>query len=610
MDISDAYPRRMVNMRDNLMRQGQEELRSYNEFQEAERYIDFLSGNFWNKNRPQYRSRFYDNFLSEARTNKLAALSDIQPMMDVTSRVKAYKQQDEVIQKYMRCLWYENDLDLTLVSWIDHSLFGSGILKSTAFEPNPASDSNNFQFSSHGLDFVIPVGMNSDIQESGAVCYRAYKPLSYFQQRFGPAKCIGLQREATAMSKSMSGDQYARPDAIPEYTWNAMGPSLRRRAAMRLGPRKGSASASYSPFPVIELQEWYIDDPETNETGREMLVKHPDLPVELHNFHYRVPPNWPLYPRKRLVIFAGSRVMYDGPSPYWHGMFPFTLLQLNPCVWNPGGISAYRDLVPLVQSMNRIGVGVDEAVMRALNGTWVFKRGHVPEAVFDAFIPGKPGQKLLVNPVADASSVREMTAPNLPGQVEFWAKYLVDRIRQRQPVIDMQQLARKKQLPSGEAQEQMRDTMSGPMRLESRYIEAALKQAARQTVSNIIQYATLDERLKYLGDDGWTMQDFDYSPKMLSPHAGQKEDHWKRFSVTVRQGTQHGAARQQKKVEAFTMAKAGYLSGEGLYEQTQFPASWEVESKRIQEEHKQGFGQQPKGRQERQTRSQRNGSPI
>jgi hypothetical protein len=587
----------MINLKDSLMRQGRQELLSYTEYQNSEKYIDFLAGNFWNKSRPAYRSRFVDNYLSEARTAKMAALSDIQPMMDITCRVKAYQDQDDVLQKFMRCLWYENDLDLTLAQWIDHALFGSGVLKSVAFEPNPGSDESNFQYSAHGLDFVIPVGMNQDIQGSSAVIYRAYKPMSYFQRRFGPEKCIGLQREAVAMSKNMSGDQYQRPAGLPEYTWNAMGPSLRRRAAMRQGPGQGNGAANaYAPFPVIELQEIYLDDPETNDTGADRIVKHPDLSLDQHNFHYRVPPGWPLWPRKRLIVFAGNRVMYDGPSPYWHGQYPFTLLQLNPCVWSPGGISMYSDLVPLVVALNRIGVGVDESVMRALNGNYVAKRGHVPEAVWDAFIPGKPGQKILINPVGDASSIRELPAAPLPGQVEYWARYIADRIRQRTATIDMQQLARKKQMPGGEAIEQMRDTQSGPTRLESRYVEAALKQAARLTVSNIIQFATLDERLKYLGDDGWTMADFDYSPKSLAPSGEPREDHWKRFSVTVRQGSQHGAGRQMKKQEALIMAKLGYLSGEGLYEQTEFPANWSVEEKRIKKEHEQGFGQQPKGR--------------
>ena len=60
------------------------------------------------------------------------------------------------------------------------------------------------------------------------------------------------------------------------------------------------------------------------------------------------------------------------------------------------------------------------------------------------------------------------------------------------------------------------------------------------------------------------------------------------------------------------MFKMGALSAQGLYEMTEFPANWEVEKARITKEHEAGLGAQPKGttRTPRQTRSQRNGSPV
>ena len=289
-----------------------------------------------------------------------------------------------MVDKYVRHLWWRHNLDMELVTLVDHALFGTGFLKQVA-------SPNNFLFSSHGPDTVIPVQCNGKLQDSSAVCYRTYKSLAYFQNSFGPEKCIGLERQSMKLAQTLGTDRYTRPDGIPEYSWNSLSPRFKRRVSMRNAPIQQQAG-SYTPFPIIELMEIYYDDWSINEFDHPVWVHHPDLTADEHNYHYIVPPGCRLYPRKRLMVFAGDRIMYDGPSPFWHGLYPFTMLQLNPCVWSPGGISKYHDQIPLVRSINRVGAGIDESVMRALNGTWVAKRGAIPEKVWDAFMPGKPGR--------------------------------------------------------------------------------------------------------------------------------------------------------------------------------------------------------------------------
>jgi hypothetical protein len=71
-------------------------------------------------------------------------------------------------------------------------------------------------------------------------------------------------------------------------------------------------------------------------------------------------------------------------------------------------------------------------------------------------------------------------------------------------------------------------------------------------------------------------------------------------------------SKMQKKVEAFTMFKAGALSMAGLYRQTEFPKNVDAVQKEMLAEHEKGIGGAPKGagRQPRQNRSQRTGSPL
>ena len=601
LDFPDAYERRMIAWKSDLLRQGASEMQAWTAYQEIETIIGYLNGDWWGQNCPPYRSGFYDAYLADQRREALASLSDIRPSIDISSSVDAYKEQAKIQHSYIRHLWNSENLDLKIVSWIDHALFGTGFMKHTA-------RTNEFNFSAHGPDTVIPVQCNGDLQQSAAVVYRAFKGLPYFQNSFGPEKCIGLEHQSVKMAQQLGGERYQRPNGVQEYAWDALSPRLKRRVSLRNASLQQQTS-QYTPFPVIELQEIYFDDWSINEFDHPVWVHHPDLGKDEHNYHYIVPPGARLYPRKRLIVFAGDRVMYDGPSPFWHGLYPFSMLQLNPCVWSPGGISKYHDLIPLCRSINSVGRGVDESVLRALMGTWVAKRGSLPEAVWEAFQPGKPGQKVLLNPVANIADFKEMQAPSLPPQVSEWLKYLVDTIKRRSGSLDIQGLQRKKQVPGGEAIEQMRDTMSSPFRLEGRYLEVALEDCGEQLVSNIFQFATLDSRLRILGGDGISWQDFDYRATSMVPGSADPEDHWRSFALKIAPGSSHGSSRMQAKVEALTLFKMGALSLETLWELIQAPVNPEIELARLKKEHESGFGAAPKGggRTPRQTRGQRNG---
>lgn len=417
-DFPDQYSRKLLGWRDALLRQGMEEMRSWRDLQEIERILDYLDGNWYPSTRPDYRSKYYDDYMGDMRLEALSSLSQIRPTIDITSSVEAYKKQAETVHKYIRSLWFNMNLDAIVVEWLDHALFGTGFLKHVAGE-------NQFQFSAHGADQVIPVLCNGKIQESAAVIYQNYKPLPYFYAKFGKEKCQGLEKYTVNLSRSLSQDKYVRPSSVPEYTWNAMSPAMKHKMSQRGGPVRES-EGTYVPFPVIELKEVYFDDWSINESGNEVFVQNQDLHPSQYNYHYLVPPGARLFPRKRLVIFAGDRIMYDGPSPFWHGLYPFTMLQLNPCVWSPGGISKYRRLIPQCQATNSIGAGVEEAVKRALNLNVVGKRGAMAEVVWDAFQPAKPAQKILMNPIAQPGDFRYMDPPNLPPYIGEFLRYLVE----------------------------------------------------------------------------------------------------------------------------------------------------------------------------------------
>ena len=607
LDYPDSYERRMVEWKMQLVRQGAAEMGACQDLQNAQQYIDYLDGKWW-MNRPDWRSSFADNYLADQRRESIAALSDIHPAMEISSQVEDYKKQADICLKVIRHLWVREALDLKLNDWIDHAEFGTGFCKVSAYAPGV------MEVSAHALGTVIPILMEGhDLQSAQAVLYRVDKTLSHFIRRFGRDRAAGIERYSVGLQQALSADKYARPDDIPEYTWNALSPAMRRRMSLSRagGPQRGMYGTVAEPFPIIPLLEIYHEDISFNDFGHPVLVKHPDLPVDQHNFHYIVPPGGMLYPRKRLTIFAGDKVMYDGPNPFWDGQYPFVHLQLNPCVWAPGGISKYRDLIPLIKSINRIGAGVDETVMDAVNRTVVSRKGAVEPRMWDAFDPSRPKQKVLLNGTANpATDFKYMDAKNLPPYVEMWLRHLDGRVKTKSGSLDISGLSRKKQAPGGDTIENMRDAMSGPFRLESRYVEQAVKEVAILMVSRIFQFFTLNQRLRLLGPDGQTWEDYDYVAESMVPASAPKEDHWKLFSVDVAQGSMHGSSEFQKKVIAMRLRQGRDLSLRSLYKAINAGFDADEEIQRLKQEAQEMPQPAAKGRTPRQTRTARNGGPI
>lgn len=605
----------MQDWRDALVRQAAAEYQAARDLQNVDTYINLLEGTgYYPNDRANYRSFFYDNVLEDQRRESIASLTDIRPVVDVSCKVGDYEKQIKPLVNLLGHEWQRTHQVLTLAEMIDHALFGTSFAKVVAYEPGV------MEVSAHALGTVIPVQMEGrDLQSSAAVIYRAWKSLGYFYRKFGE-KAKGLERYSVRLQTSSTtiGDTYSgynRPDNIPDYQWSSLSPAMKRHLHLsRSGATEpGRGVYNNEAYPIIPLQEIYAEDWSANEFGHQVLMKNPDLSVQEHNYHYIVQPKGLLYPRKRLVIFGGDLVMYDGPSPFWDGKYPFAMLQLNPCVWAPGGISKYRDLIPLSRSLNKVGAGVEETVMDAVNRNVVSKKGAMDMVSWKRFDPTQPKQKIMLNANANPKTdFVYMDAKTLPAYVEMWLKHIDARIKTRSGALDISGMMRKKQIPGADTVEGIRDSMSGPFRLESGYVEVVIQEIAELEVSRIFQFYTLNQRLRILGEDGKTWEDYDYVANKMVPAFSPKEDHWRLFPMNFKQGSMHGNKEQQKKVVALNLRKTRDISLESLYEILDVGLSAETEIARLQKESKE-LPQPParaSAKQARTSGTQRKGSPI
>ena len=613
LDYTDQYPRKMLDWRDALKAQGAAELQACRDLQNIELLISLLDGvGWWAQGRPDWRSSFFDNVIAEVRVESLANLSDIKPAMDISCKIPEYQKQADNAHNIIRHQYINDAQDLRVVDWIDHALFGTGYIKIVGFTPGV------IRTSAHALGKIIPVQMKgNDFQSAQAVIEHDYESLMYFAQTFGWDKAQNLHRYAVSLAAALNSEQYIRPDNIPEYQWNSLSPTMKRRmylARVVNKPQRGTYQSFANPYPVIERMEIYHNDISINDYGHPVLIKHPELSVEDHNYHYIVQPKGPLFPRKRLTVFGGDDIMYDGPNVFWDGKYPYIQLQLNPCVWAPGGISKYRDIVPLARSANRIGVGVDETVVDAVNRTVVTRKGAIDPTSWDRFDPSRPKQKVMLNGTANPTAdFKYMEAKVLPPYVEMWLRFLDNAIKRRAGIIDVGGMQRKRQVPGSDTVQAMQDALSGPYRIESRYVEDGIRQAAVLEVSRVFQFYTLDQRLRILGADGATWEDFSYISNNMVPAFAPKEDWWQQFSVNVAQGSMHGAAKYRKQVIVLNLLKANKVSLKSAYDILDVGLNAEEELQQIKREMTilpppaPAHAQRGAGRQERTTRAERTG---
>jgi hypothetical protein len=602
VDKVDGYTYRIRNLAGELREQAATELKLNIEVAEIPSYIAALMGKQWGAGRPRYRSSFVDNRLAKARVESKAFLTDIQPTIDIKSHAgDVFQDQADIIQRVIHSEWRRINMDLRLAETIDHANFGVGYCRLGAILPG------QMIYRALGSDSVMPIQRGDTIQESSAVLYSATKPATYFIKMF-PGRTAGLERYYDSTASSMTTNRYQRPGHIDEYTWKTM-PQYQQYLWGGRGARPESQTRERIAFPTCKLEEFWIEDPSVNESGERILVRNPNLTIEQHNYWYWVEPGQPLWPRKRLVIFAGEELcMYDGPGPYWHGQYPFGELILDPVVWGSGGLSRYRTLLPINRGINEVNAGFFDLVKKAMNQALITKRGAVPDAVFDRFFQDMPGGKMMMTPGADPTrDLRYGPVPVIPGYMPQFLQHLYQAFDRQSGGVDPKAFTGKKQMPAADAIQQIKDSQSGQFRLEGRYVEAFLTSLGPQAVSNVIQFWTCDQRMTLLGIDGTTRQDWTFRPGSLAPLGQPKEDHWKNFDTEVLPGSMHGSSREAEQNKWVNLYRLGAISLQELHRRLELSGSARIIAE-IAQEHQQGMGSASKPRPQRSSGQKRGAS--
>ena len=151
---------------------------------------------------------------------------------------------------------------------------------------------------------------------------------------------------------------------------------------------------------------------------------------------------------------------------------------------------------------------------------------------------------------------------------------------------DMQQFMNLGQIPSTETVEKILEAMSPAIRMRSRVLEAALREFAMMTLSNTMQFYTLEDRLAILGEQGMTFEDADNDPGTMIPAFMSQEDQrsgknvdrhirarWflKQFTYDIAPGSLLSASEVTTKLLYIQLFRAGVLDIWTLFEKLGVP---------------------------------------
>lgn len=559
-DYKGRYQTSIMEWREATREQALAAYRASPEYNYTQQYIKYLENNPWDARRPQWRSSYRNNKMGLARRDRLAKISDSQPIIDVSTSVDMMEDASLAIENVIRAEWQRQNMNQTLSMAYDIALLnGNGFWKIGASK-------NKLRITALGPDQVIPIMPSLEsIQESAAILHRAWQPISYIKKLF-PFTANGLQDSVRSINTWGRG-QFNRPQSMDEVTWNGLSTGMKR--VLGRDGSTGYPNAGDRYYGVAELEEYYVDDYTRNESNRTVLMKDPFLPLDAHNWHYEVKPGDRLYPRKRLIVFGGGKLLYDGPSPYWHGMYPFACMWTNKVPWSFYGLSIYRDLMPMQRFVNEIPAGISDMISKALNPPLLTKAGTVAPAAFQAFNSDLPGARLILN--GNVNNINEAFVWQQPPQIPNYVAQMLSGVVNPEfdklaGNIDVMSIQGKNQMPSGDSIDEMRQNLQTSLRREEKFIETFLNDAGQQAVSNVIQFYDATQRMKLVGEDGITDQDFLYDPGKIFPGDKRFDPYvWRSFTFRIQTGSLTPGHNDKRSLEAVGLAARGLISRKELY---------------------------------------------
>ena len=444
------------------------------------------------------------NHVAKVATDLTAMCTDVKPFWEYRTRNQRFKKHCEIFGQLSEHWWLNRLIDLKFADVIRYSLCAGTGYSHQYFNTN----TQDIDMSAEDPRDIIPIRPPStsfSLQECAGVIQRVQRTVNYVRARY-PKKAALIQpdRDGSVVSQSLQNSRVGQ-------LFDMYGSPFRERL-FNEKPAK-----ELPRIPSVDLYTAYLTDDSINESSSPTFMGDWSKDHKpLNSWSYQVDPGQPLYPRKRCIVFTSSVILYDGPSIYWHGLFPFTKLTLDPWPWSWLGKGILWDLLSLQKSIDSLMRVLDDHLEQVARPSITADKNTVSQSDLNKIDTRKAGLKIRQNMLMGKGVVIN-PPPNLPPDVMAILQYYEEKIYQIPGVRDLSSMMKLGQMPAPETIERIQETMSPSVRMRSRIIEVFMREFAFMVASNFAQFYTLPIRLAILGEQGATEDDFDMDPGSFIP---------------------------------------------------------------------------------------------
>lgn len=433
-----------------------------------------------------------------------ADLTDLKPYWQYESFNSDYEQQVR-IQSNILTSWFPKYGERATELGIKRSLIAGASVLNLVWDPNRQDIALSSRHI-HDVRPIRPFGDTGSFQDCFAVIDQREMPVNYVKSMF-PHAAAYIRAERDASLASALNQASARV--------------FRGSPLMMQNQLASLPSSKLGALPVVDLYRLYVDDRSINESDRPVemgdwgdAADGSGRRIPLNDWSYTVEPNDPLYPLKRLIIFTREVMLYDGPSNYWHGMFPYVKLCLDTMPDSWFGTSAFWRLIPLQRSLDRLYRAVDDHVAKILHPGKQAPKIGVAASELARFKTNMPGQSVRYGP---AGKIEITEIPDLDPTVLLQIDKILARMAAHVGVQQAVNMAALAGLSEDPKMEQILGTLQPEVRSRSRSIEASQREIGTMFAYNVAEFYPMGRRVAMLGDDGVTTEDYDIDRYSLIP---------------------------------------------------------------------------------------------
>jgi hypothetical protein len=578
--------------------------------------------------------------LSNARINRLqktalemrSMLTDIKPFWTYNATARRYEKQAEIFGKLAKNWYLRRGVDQTFCDAIDYVLVaGTGYI--------------HFFWD---YDLPGPPDKNG-IPTRGDINVRAEDPRDVFiHQHSGDKRSLQTVRGVTIRRERLTRwlkETYPKSAEFIESDrtgFEKESPS-QKRARSKM---EEVASVSKGPFheslfggephqtvpgnaPVTDEFTTYIYDWSTNDESYEIemgefidAVDHTGRKIRepKYSWCYTVKPGELKYPFGRRIVYTRHGVLSDGPNHFHGAPIPVCKTTLDTWGWSLMGTSPLQPALSVQRAIDENVRAIQDHIRRVARPGLIYDKNAVPSNVAKKLDMRKDGAKIAHNPHA-GKPVTPIHEPALDQTIPEWLKFLLEEMENLAGTASMKQFTQLGQVPSTETIDKIIDSMTPLVRARSRSMEIFIRDFAMILASMFMQFYTLDLRLRILGADGMTFEDWDYYAGDLVPDFIADEDYddqgnvrrealergpspdfirnrefLRYFSFDIAQGSLLDAATITKKLLYLQLSRMGLIDHWTLLETLQVPnvgapPDWATTiTKRLQAEQLMGLG--------------------